>query len=95
MHTHAYNSLGKIWHNFLQDHRGGIEMVTDIDRFLWEKLSYWGLDKTREKVKKIVTIYRRGLIKIEKPGWEISQHWVNLVDCHIKKNTRIDFAGMG
>ena len=52
MHTHAYNSLGKIWHNFLQDHRGGIEMVTDIDRFLWEKLSYWGLDKKREKVKK-------------------------------------------
>lgn len=42
-----------MWHNFLQDHRGGDEMVTDIDRFLWEKLSYWGLDKKKEKVKKI------------------------------------------
>lgn len=41
-----------MWHSFLQAYRGGVKMVADIYRFLWEKLSYWGLGKKNEKVKK-------------------------------------------
>lgn len=43
--------MGEKGHNCLQDYMEGVKMVTDLGRFVWEKLGYLRAKQTKKNEK--------------------------------------------